>query len=122
MFNLNNGNGGAVNGSVNGRGLHHRKLSHEQRVALAADVVIGEKPFAPSQAQYCSLFGITPAALRAELKVRVAANGNGSSDKVKHFVQTFVEGWIDLSEAERVQAFQAIDGPDIWKTLANFVA
>lgn len=113
----------SVNGGVvNGRGLHHRKLSHKQLVALAADVVTGEKPFEPSQAQYCSIFGITPVALRTELKLRTATNGNDSSAKVQHFVQSFAAAWADLSEAEREQAFRIIDGPDIWKTLANVVA
>src|SRR5262249_29244909 len=108
MFNLHNANGAAVNGSVvNGRGLHHRKLSLRQRVALAADVVVGERPFEPSQAQYCSLFGITPAALRAELKAR----GNGGSDKVERVLSNFAEllgEYKGLSETERALAKQAI--------------
>jgi hypothetical protein len=109
-----------VNGAINGRGVKHLKLS--RRISQAADVATHVKRLDPSLGQICSAYDISPAALRAELKARAAANGNGSSDKVKHFVQTFVDGWIDLSEAERMQAFQAIDGPDIWKTLANFVA
>jgi len=113
MFNLNSGNGGAVNG----RGLHHRKLSHKQRVTLAADVVIGEKPFEPSQAQYCSLFGITPAALRAELKVRAAANGNGLSEQVKQLVGL----WASLSQSERVKAFQTIGTAEVWDALVSAI-
>jgi hypothetical protein len=103
MF-LHTKNGGAVNGSViNGRGLRHRKLSHKQRVALAADVVTGEKPYEPSQAQYCSVFGITPAALRAELRAR-GVGGNSFSQEFKRWC----EAWNGLSLAERKQAVLAL--------------
>ena len=111
MFDLDNGNGGAVNGTVvRGRGLHHRKLSHKQLVALAADVVTGEKPFEPSLAQYSSIFGITPAALRTELKLRAVANGNGCSEQADpidvNLIDAWAGVWAGFSEAERKHALQ----------------
>jgi len=121
MQQLLNGVSSGVNNSVNGRGVKHLKRTRQELISLAADVATGRRLYEPSLVQTCSFLDVSVAAVRAECKARATANGNGSSDKVKHFVQTFVEGWIDLSEAERVQAFQAIDGPDIWKTLANFV-
>jgi len=67
-----NGNG---NGSdaVSGRGLAHRKWTLTERIAYAADVATGMKHLDLSQGQLCSIFHITPGALRAEIKAR---NGN----------------------------------------------
>src|SRR5262245_13788056 len=64
------------NGSkpVNGRGLKHRKATQRELIGLAADVVTGVKPLDLSKGQICSVFGVTPAALRAELGDR-AVNG-----------------------------------------------
>ena len=72
-----NGNG---NGSdaVSGRGLAHRKWTLAERIAYAADVATGMKHLDLSQGQLCSIFHITPGALRAEIKAR--ANGNGREE------------------------------------------
>jgi hypothetical protein len=71
-----NGNG---NGSdaLSGRGLAHRKWTLAQRVALAADVAMDLAEIKLSQTQLCSIFHITPGALRAEIKAR---NGNGREE------------------------------------------
>jgi hypothetical protein len=61
------GNG---NGSVNGRGLKHRKATQRELTGLAADVVTGVKHLDLSRGQLCSVLGVTPAALRAELGAR----------------------------------------------------
>jgi transcriptional regulator with XRE-family HTH domain len=60
--------------SICGRGLKHRKLTDDQRTCLAADLVSGH-PFKPSLAQVCSIVGVTPAAVRDELKRRAETNG-----------------------------------------------
>jgi len=79
MF-LHTGNGGAVNGgAINGRGLRHRKLPHKQLVAFAADAVSGETQVELSQTQWCSVFGVSPAAMRAELKARAATRSEQAS-------------------------------------------
>jgi hypothetical protein len=59
-----------VNDSVRGRGLRHRKLTPQERIALAADVAMGKRPFEPSLAQSCSLLNVSIAAVRAEIKAR----------------------------------------------------
>jgi len=115
---VHSGNSNGVNGdTVRGCGLQHRKLTLKGRVALAADVVTGEKQFKPSQAQYCSIFGITVIALREELKRRAAANGNGNGNQVKWFVET----WADLSYAGRAEVLRAIGVAEVWDVLANVV-
>jgi hypothetical protein len=65
--NSTNGNGAAING----RGVAHLKW-RGQRVALAADVATGRRQFAPSLSQLSSLFDVSTADLRAELKAREA--------------------------------------------------
>src|SRR5215831_7273028 len=70
------------NGSkpVIGRGVKHRKLSRQGRIALAADIATGSRPYVPSLAQTCSALDISIAAVRAEIKARAAAaNGNGGT-------------------------------------------
>jgi hypothetical protein len=100
-----NGNaGGNGSESVSGRGLAHRKLSYPERVSLACDVALGQKQFVPSLGQLSSLFHVNVAALRAELKARAAANGNGHSDGVERLA----EAWRDLSFAERLVALSTI--------------
>jgi hypothetical protein len=105
------------NGSINGRGLRHLKLSSQERVALAADVATGAKHVDLSHGQLCSVFEVTPPALRAELKARAAANGTGNGEQVKQFV----EMWIGFSYVERVQALQDIGVAEVWDVLANVV-
>jgi len=59
------------NGAINGRGLAHRKW-RGQRLRLAADVATGERQLVPSFGQLSSLFDVSTADLRAELKAREA--------------------------------------------------
>ena len=63
--------------ALSGRGLAHRKWTLAQRIAYAADVAMGMTQLDLSQGQLCSIFHITPAALRAEIKAR---NGNGHEE------------------------------------------
>jgi len=108
MSHLNNGNGGAVNGSViSGRGLRHRPS--EQLISLAADVASGEKQFDPSLGQICNAFGIRPAELRAELKERAE---QASADRIEHVLDTFaaaMAAFRSCTEGERKLAQQIID-------------
>jgi hypothetical protein len=63
---------------VNGRGIKHRKLTHQELVSLAADIATGSRPYVPSLAHTCSALGVPIAAVRAEIKRRVAVNGNSN--------------------------------------------
>ena len=66
--------------ALSGRGLAHRMWTLAERIAYAADVAMGVKHLDLSRGQLCSIFHITPGALRAELKAR--ANGNGHEDAI----------------------------------------
>ena len=85
-----NGNG---NGSdaVSGRGLAHRKWTLTERIAYAADVATGMKHLDLSQGQLCSIFHVTPGALRAEIKAR---NGNGR-EEVLADAKTYLREIVD---------------------------
>ena len=111
-----NGNG---NGSdaVSGRGLAHRKWTLTERIAYAADVATGVKQLTLSQGQLCTVFHITPAALRAELKAR--ANGNGHEDAMTAAARGHIRAVVNevglsttidlLSELEAEMLFEVVD-------------
>ena len=85
-----NGNG---NGSdaLSGRGLAHRKWTLAQRIAHAADVAMGMTQLDLSQGQLCSIFHVTPGALRAEIKAR---NGNGHEEMLAD-AKTYLREIVD---------------------------
>jgi hypothetical protein len=116
MQQLLSGISSSVNDSVNGRGVKHLKLTPQERIALAADVATGKRPFDPSLAQTCLLLDVPVTAVRAEIKAR-AANGNGPSEGVNRFV----EAWAGLSQIDREQALQTIGIAEVWDVLANIV-
>jgi len=118
MQQLLSGISSSVNGSVNGRGVKHLKLSSQERVSLAADVATGVRSYEPSLIQTCSLLDVPIAAVRTEIKARSAANGNGCTEEVHRFV----EMWSGLSEADRAAAFQYIGVGAVWDVLASVVA
>jgi hypothetical protein len=107
------------NGSVCGRGLAHRKLDLEERKALAADVVSGERPFQPSLAQTASLFGITVTQIREELKERAAAR---ESKRESDAVYALVGAWEQAAELEREVAIRMIGVAQVWDVLSKVVA
>jgi hypothetical protein len=53
---IHSGNSQSVNGSINGRGIKHRDLTHRQLVELAADAVSGVHPVVPSLSQASKIF------------------------------------------------------------------
>src|SRR5262249_19955943 len=109
----------AVNGSISGRGLAHRKMTPKQRLGLAADVATGTRPYVPSLAQTAATFGVNVARLRQELKEREVA----SHDAIREMLVTqFVILWDDLSEAERVKSLGLIGPAPVWDVLAKIVA
>jgi hypothetical protein len=117
---LHSGNSPNVNGSVNGRGLKHRKLTRQEAVSLAADLVSGQQQLKPSLEQVCDLLPVvTVAAVRAELKARAAANGNAPlSDEAAYFVAV----WSALSSVDREAAVKAMGVAEVWDVLARVVA
>src|SRR5262249_35659849 len=71
------------NGSIYGRSLAHRKISHWLRVRLAGDVASGACRYIPTDAEIAAAFKVSPSALSMELKGRtergVKRNGDGAA-------------------------------------------
>ena len=98
-----NGNG---NGSINGRGIKHRDLTHHQLVELAADAVSGVQPVVPSLSQAPKIFeGVTQGEVSEELKRREAAHKNAEAEKV---LFDFADVWSEQSFFWRVEALRWI--------------
>ena len=98
-----NGNG---NGSINGRGIKRRDLTHHQLVELAADAVSGVHPVVPSLSQASKIFeGVTQSEVGEELKRREAARKNAEAEKV---LFEFADVWSEQSFRWRVEALKWI--------------
>src|SRR5262249_2441440 len=111
-----NGNGGVPH--VRGRGLRRRKLTTEQRVKLAADLVCGSVQLEPSIAQTAELVRVSQARIRDELRARAAAN-----EIDQHLpVTTLIEAWDQASEQDREVAIRAIGVAEVWDVLSRAVA
>jgi hypothetical protein len=104
------------NGSVGGRGVLRRKLTHEQRVSLAADVALGLVHVEPSLKQSAATIGVRPDEIRAELKARAKAaqavieTTNGATVKI-----------TDNTSAES-PIFAAADTPEVRVSLRRLAA
>ena len=111
-----------VNGSppvVNGRGLPHLKLTDDELVGLAADLATGQRRLQPSLNQVSALTGVSLAAIRAELKARMARK-NGQPPK--DLAAAIVAGWDAASEHERELAVRTIGVAAVWDVIAHVVA
>jgi hypothetical protein len=100
---------------LRGRGLKHRKLTRQERVRLAADLVTGQRRFEPSLGQVTSILDVTAPAVRAEIKAR---RGNGQAS----VAQAIVHAWNDASESDREVALEQIGIAAVWDVLARIVA
>src|SRR5262249_34380087 len=80
--------------------------------------VSGQRQFQPSIGQVCDLLPVTPPKVRAELKARAAANGNGNvrlSDEAAYFVAM----WSALSTTDREAAVKAMGVAEVWDVLSK---
>ena len=110
-----NGNSQPTNGTIRGRGIRHRKLTHGELVELAAAAQAGQLNVGNlSKKQACTVFGVSLAEINEAIKARRA---NGDSEEVTRFVNA----WNWLSPAERETAFKQIGPTEIWDTLAHVV-
>jgi hypothetical protein len=131
----NSGNGSNSSAPVSGRGLAHRKMTHDEQLKLAADLATGERQFEPSLSQVADLVGVSTAKLRAELKARAAtlrakqqeeeaaarfrrlqaeADLNGQAGAV-------VDAWRSASPAARETAVRSIGTAEVWDYLARII-
>ena len=98
-----NGNG---NGSINGRGIKRRDLTHHQLVELAADAVSGVHPVVPSLSQASRIFeGVTQSEVSEELRRREVARRDAEAEKV---LFEFADVWSEQPLDWRVEALKWI--------------
>jgi hypothetical protein len=114
-------NSQSVNGSkpVNGKGLKRRKLTLDERVKLAVDLVTGEKPFKPSVTQACGLVSAPQRAVAAELKARAARENGHQPPRTP--VAALIEAWDQATELEREVALEDIGVGAVWDALFRIV-
>ena len=108
-----------VNGNVthiSGRGIRRRKLSREQRIRLAADLVSRKAQLELSITQSAALLSVAPADVSKELRARAAAR------EAKLATSTLVNAWNGASEVEREDAVRMIGVAEVWGVLASVVA
>jgi hypothetical protein len=101
-----NGNGGdnGGNGAINGRGIKHRDLSHNELVELAADAVSGMSPVVPSLGQVPKIFeGVTPGEVSSELKRREAVRKETEAEGA---LFEFATVWEEQSLSWRAEALK----------------
>jgi hypothetical protein len=109
-----NGNGSIPH--ISGRGLRRRRLSRQERVRLAADVIAREAQLDLSIRQASDLLGVAAAEVGAELRARAAAR---ETEKATSFLVTT---WRNASELERREAIAEISPANVWDTLAAVVS
>jgi hypothetical protein len=104
------GNG---NGSINGRGIKRRDLTHHQLVELAADAVSGVHPVVPSLGQVPRIFeGVTQSEVSEEIKRREADRKNAEAERI---LFAFADLWAEQPFAWRAQALKWISTKkDCW--------
>jgi hypothetical protein len=108
-----NGNG---NGTINGRGIKHRDLTHHELVGLAADSVAGIHPVVPSLGQVPAIFpGVTPTEVSAELKRRETSR---KEDKAQDALHRFIRAWDASPLSWRVSAIESIGVSAVWDAVA----
>jgi len=109
----------SVNGNgthISGRGIRRRKLSREQRIRLAADLVSHKAQLDPSIAQSAALLSVAPTDVSKELRARATAR------EAKRAALVLIDAWNDCSETERGEAIRMIGVAEIWDVLASVVA
>jgi hypothetical protein len=124
-----NGNGSAING----RGLRRRKLTIDERVDLAADLVSGQRQLVPSFKHAAALLRTTPTQVRERLKARAQREAErlraerrwqvqNEAEAVNAEADSIVREWRLSSPEAREAAFRIISASEIWDVLARIVA
>jgi hypothetical protein len=121
------------NGAISGRGLRRRKLTVEQRIDLAADLVSGQRQLVPSFKHAAALLRTTPTQVRERLKWRAQREARrqeaerrwqvqNEAEAVNAEADTIVSEWRLSSPEAREAAFRTISASEIWDVLARIVA
>jgi hypothetical protein len=121
-----NGNGAAA--IVNARGISHRGWTPEQRVAAAADAVLGATHVVPSIGQAATAFNVSAPKIRAELKARAAAKeaaehaGREATEiEEAYAVNRLIDAWFGASPKAREVAVREVGVANVWDVIARIV-
>jgi hypothetical protein len=95
-----NGNGHVD--AMSGRRRAYMKLTRQQLISSAADVVCGRVPYVPSLKETSMLFGVPVAQIRDELKARSAASDDLEAARLAEQRAAEVARWDDQIEAEMI--------------------
>src|SRR5262249_58467931 len=122
------------NGSaINGRGLRRRKLTVNQRIDLAADLVSGQRQLVPSFKHAAALLRTTPTQVRERLKWRAQREARRQeaerwlqvqeeAEAVNAGAEILVSTWHSTSAAAHEAAVRMIGPTAVWDALARVVA
>lgn len=130
-----------VNGGSNGTppilgsGLSRRKLTRDQRVDLAVDVLTGIRPYLPSCGEMADAAGVPVAAIRERAKVRnfetsatdisVTAQDpvedTATEAELIAEAETFASAWLCWSTPQREAALRAMGLDNVLLHIANML-
>jgi len=121
------------NGAVSGRGLRRRKLTVNQRIDLAADLVSGQRQLVPSFKHAAALLRTTPTQVRERLKWRAQRGARRQEAERRLQVQAAAEAvdaeaeilaatWRSAAPESREVAIRLLGPGAVWDALARVVA
>src|SRR5262249_26609117 len=121
------------NGAISGRGLRRRKLTVNQRIDLAADLVSGQRQLVPSFKHAAALLRTTPTQVRERLKWRAQREARRQEAERRLQVQAEAEAvnaeaeiladiWRSISAEAREAAVQMIGVMNVWNAIVPSVA
>jgi len=121
------------NGAISGRGLRRRKLTVNQRIDLAADLVSGQRQLVPSFRQAAALLRTTPTQVRERLKWRAQreARWRGAerrlqvqegAEMVNAEAEILADAWRSTSAEAHEAAVQMIGPGAVWDAIARLIA
>jgi hypothetical protein len=121
------------NGAISGRGLRRRKLTVNQRIDLAADLVSGQRQLVPSFKHAAALLRTTPTQVRERLKWRAQREARRQeaerrlqvqeeAEMVNVEAEILADTWRSVSPESREVAIRLLGPSAVWDALARVVA
>ena len=121
------------NGAVSGRGLRRRKLTVNQRIDLAADLVSGQRQLVPSFKHAAALLRTTPTQVRERLKWRAQRGARRQeaerrlqvqeeAETVNAEAEILADAWRSTSAEAHEVAIQMIGPAAVWDSIARVIA
>jgi len=99
--------------TINGRGVAMRDWTHEQRVAIAADVALGLRGLRPSITQTAQIFNVTPGDIATELKTRAAVEPRAAAGPRAAFLPfgawCIISSWNGASLTDRTVEMRRLE-------------